>query len=597
MMKSRAIIVSLWLGAVLFAPSAASPATVVVTSAADVVTSCATTGTGAIGTGGCTLRDAITFSNSNPPTPPAQNLIQFNIAGSGVQTITLSSDLPPITAGVVVDGYSQPGSSPNTLAVGDNAVLLIEIGGSANMSYELSVSGGAGSMIRGLVVHHLFDSTAFPFPFAIRLASCCNSVVGNFIGVDPTGTTSGNGQGQLLVSSSRNQIGGPAPADRNILSGGEIGVIDLQGDRNTIDGNYIGVNAAGTAGIGFGAPGFWVDGGSLNFIERNVISGNGDGVVLVSGTDNTLSDNFIGTDASGTAPVPNLRWGVEVHTSGNQIGSSLTNVFFAGNRIAFNGSTGVVMFGPLVNNSVLSNSIFSNGDLGIDLANDGVTPNDPCDADTGPNNLQNFPELSSATTSKTKTNIVGSLDSAPNTNYRIQLFSNSSCDPSGFGEGEALVGEVFATTDGSCHASFKIFVPLADAPVGRFITATATDPTGNTSEFSACMQVVSPPSSTRTRFLVEGPIRVAPGVPVEFPVRVEALREAGIAPSGEVLISDEAGQACRAVLDASGVGSCSLTFPNEGVFRVRADYEGNAEFEASTSPTLRVLVGKGGGGR
>ena len=347
MIKSPAIIVSLWLGAVLLAPSAASPVTVVVTSTADVVTSCATTGTGAIGTGGCTLRDAITFSNSNPPTPPAQNLIQFNIAGSGVQTINLSSDLPSITAAAIVDGYSQPGSSPNTLAVGDDAVLLVQIAGGANLSYELSVSGRTGSVIRGLVVNHLSDPKTFPFPFAIQLGSCCNTVVGNFIGVDPTGTTSGDGQGQILVGSSRNQIGTTAPADRNVLSGGAIGVIDLQGDRNTIEGNYIGINAAGTAGIGFGAPGFWIDGGSLNFIHSNVISGNGDGVVLANGTGNTLSDNFIGTDATGTAPVPNLRWGVEIHSSGNEIGASLTSVFFPGNRIAFNGSTGVVMFGVL----------------------------------------------------------------------------------------------------------------------------------------------------------------------------------------------------------------------------------------------------------
>jgi CSLREA domain-containing protein len=108
----------------------AAPVTVVVTSAADVVTSCATTGTADVRTTGCTLRDAIIFSNANPPAPPDQNLIHFNIPGSGVQTITLEDTLPPVTTATAIDGYSQPGATPNTLALGDDAVLLVFVDGS-----------------------------------------------------------------------------------------------------------------------------------------------------------------------------------------------------------------------------------------------------------------------------------------------------------------------------------------------------------------------------------------------------------------------------------------------------------------------------------
>src|SRR4029077_16136213 len=104
-------------------------------------------------------------------------------------------------------------------------------------------------------------------------------------------------------------------------------------------------------------------------------------------------------------------------------------------------------------NSFLSNSIFSNDDLGIDLAGDGITPNDPGDCDTGANELQNFPVLTSASGPGLQTSVAGSLNSAANTAYRIQLFSNSSCDPSGYGEGESLVDELFVTTNGKGNAA------------------------------------------------------------------------------------------------------------------------------------------------
>jgi hypothetical protein len=102
---------------------------------------------------------------------------------------------------------------------------------------------------------------------------------------------------------------------------------------------------------------------------------------------------------------------------------------------------------------------------------------------------------------------------------------------------------------------------------------------------------------TLTRFLVQGPIRVAPGVPVEFRLQVEALpRQTLVQPTGVVVVSDNTGHECRAVVDAAGGGSCSLSFPSAGTFRVRAHYLGNTEFDDSTSPTLPVLVGKNGNG-
>ena len=100
--------------------------------------------------------------------------------------------------------------------------------------------------------------------------------------------------------------------------------------------------------------------------------------------------------------------------------------------------------------------------------------------------------------------------------------------------------------------------------------------------------------ATQIRVLVQGPVRVAPGVPVEFPFEVTALRESPFGPTGEVVVSDGAGHACRTEVPASGRGACSLTFGGPGTFHVRAQYLGGLSFGASISPPVSVRVGGGG---
>ena len=143
-------------------------------------------------------------------------------------------------------------------------------------------------------------------------------------------------------------------------------------------------------------------------------------------------------------------------------------------------------------NRILSNSIFLNGRLGIDLGGDGVTPNDLGDQDLGPNTLQNKPVLTSAkTTSTGKTVVRGKLNSTINTLFIVQLFSNASGN-----EGKKFIGQVAVSTDGTGNAAFT-FKPTKKVAVGRKITATATDPrtapgsVGGTSEFSAARKVVA----------------------------------------------------------------------------------------------------------
>ena len=211
-----------------------------------------------------------------------------------------------------------------------------------------------------------------------------------------------------------------------------------------------------------------------------MISGNGQIGVTINdaGTsNNTVAGNLIGTDASGLAAIPNGTGVVLSNASNNTIGGTTAG---AGNTIANNG-VGVSVTNSGTGNGILGNSIFSNTGLGIDLGSDGVTPNDRGDADTGPNNLQNFPVLTAAAGG-----VTGTLNSTANTTFRVELFGNTACDSSGNGEGAAFLGAVSVTTDGSGNGSF----PLFSTPGGGFITATATDAGNNTSEFSACVTVV-----------------------------------------------------------------------------------------------------------
>ena len=169
----------------------------------------------------------------------------------------------------------------------------------------------------------------------------------------------------------------------------------------------------------------------------------------------------------------------------------------AGNVIAFNGRDGVFVdsgfTGPANSTIISSNSIFDNGGLGIDLAPDGVTQNDPGDDDAGANDLQNFPILSSASPATGGgTTIQGTLNSVPFDIFSIEFFVSPECDPFRFGEGKVLLGSIDdVETGASPNVKFKVTLPPT-VPLGQFITATATARgfrIGGTSEFSACIPV------------------------------------------------------------------------------------------------------------
>jgi CSLREA domain-containing protein len=512
--------------------AAAHAATIIVTTAADDVSP---------GNGSVSLREAITAVNAgndlgdpdiaaqSPDAFGVSDTIEFGIPGEGVHIIDLGTDpsapnipLPLVTRPVLIDGYTQGEATMNTLPVGNNAVLLVEINGldaGTPIGGLLEIRGG-NSTVRGLVINRAQGGNSA----ALRLAvGGGNTVTGNFIGVDPSGLIGReNGcQGLGIDGSSNNFIGGIDPGERNVISrtggcGGGL-VIANNSSNNRVVNNYLGTNAAGTVALGSSSGIIFLDNGGSsatagNIIggpaaaERNVISGNSTGIFLSGpGThDNVILGNFIGLDATGTLGLGN-NTGVQFNSStrDNMIGGIASG---DGNRIAFNRATGIALGfengaqSAGIGNAILGNSIFSNTHIGIDIAGGNedanrVTHNDTNDVDTGSNNLQNYPLLTSAIADGATVTIDGSFNSSPQTPFRLEFFFNSTCDPSGFGEGEVYLGSVMRTTNAMGDA--EVDAQFAAPPAG-FIAATATDPAAGTSEFSNCIPIAGTPGPTFT---------------------------------------------------------------------------------------------------
>jgi parallel beta-helix repeat protein len=262
---------------------------------------------------------------------------------------------------------------------------------------------------------------------------------------------------------------------------------------NLIAGNLIGTDKAGAADVGNASYGVYVSNAASNTIggtsdgARNVISGNHVAGVLLYGasaTGNVVEGNYIGTNKDGTAALKNTPYGVYIIGGGNNtIGGTAAG---AGNRVAYNGSDGVYVVSG-TGNRISGNSIYSNGALGIDLGPFGVTKNDTA-GHVGANNLQDFPVLSVPLVNAGTVTVTGTFHSVANTVYQLEFFSSVFPDPSGYGEGQTYQVTETVTTDGGGNAGLSVTFPGA---LSQWVTATATDPSGNTSEFSQAQQVAS----------------------------------------------------------------------------------------------------------
>ena len=345
-----------------------------------------------------------------------------------------------------------------------------------------------------------------------------NMIQGNLIGLDVTGANSlGNGDaGVGIISAANNQVGGTTTGTRNVLSanGGEgIFLIDAGTTNNVVQGNYIGTDATGMTEHGNVYEGITVQdaittqiGGTAPGAGNLISANNNRGILLANASGNVLQGNFIGIKADGSTALGNLNHGVDITagSSNNIVGGTAAG---AGNVLAFaqifngNGYCGVRVRTGAFNNLISGNSIFSNAALGIDLdptsggTSAGTNAIVGCESGVvagAANAGQNFPVLANAY-SGSGTRIRGTLDSSPGKMYLLQFFASPAGDSSGYGEGQVFLGQTNLTLKAAmCSSNFTVFLPVS-VPANWVVTATATSPANNTSEFSAWVPVVSVP--------------------------------------------------------------------------------------------------------
>jgi CSLREA domain-containing protein len=430
--------------------------------------------------GECTLRAAIAETNVNP----ALDTIHFDIPGPGpIWTITPSTQLPVVTAPVVVDATTQPGWS------GDPVVVID--GSAATFADGFNIAAGS-TEIRGFVIVS-FNGDGIDIG-----TNGGNTIAGNWIGLAADGTTIAGVADDGIVANEgadANLIGGPGPNDGNVISGNASDGILLWSDDNVVQGNLLGTDVTGLLARGNGDEGLDLNTAADTVVLDNVISGNsGDGVQVLTSDGSTFTGNLIGVGADGTTPLGNVGDGITVNF-GASVGVLIGGTGVGdGNTIAHNGDEGISIFDSLTDDiAVLGNSIHSNSALGIDLLGDGVTPNDANDVDGGVNDLLNFPVITSAGESGGTVTVDVDLD-VPAGTYRIEAFTNpSGTDPSGYGEGEVVVGSATVVHTGGGTESFVV---TYGGGWGDRVTLTATEEFGggafgSTSEFSAAVTVVA----------------------------------------------------------------------------------------------------------
>jgi hypothetical protein len=454
--------------------------------------------------GAGSLRQAIIDANASTAT---DKTIDFQIPGGGVQTIIPFTPLAAIAGSVLIDGFSQPGFSGSP---------LIELDGSLNASRDGLTVTGSGVTIRGLDIGG-FDGSAI---YITGTDAHDNWIYGNFLGTDPQGAqTNGNTFGVTIdAGASDNLIGTNGDgiddsAERNVISGNGTGIsifgYDSLGNAvstsgNIIAGNLIGTDVTGTrelangGGLNLtGATSNWIGvnphGGSHYTDEGNVIAGDNldyaYGVVIGGGGQNVVAGNAIGTDVTGTESFP---YGTAVDIGNASVNNTIGGATaISGNLITHNLDQGVRIDDPgSVGNQITANRIYGNGGQAIDLGDDGVTDNGTAPRQ-GPNNFQNFPAIGTNVDGQVLGILIGC---APDSTFHIEFFASaddlteqpsSTSDVSG--EAEEFLGSLEVTTDDQGQVVFEIpYVPPASLPI---LTATATDPQGNTSEVSALRPV------------------------------------------------------------------------------------------------------------
>ncbi|MEO8672926.1 MAG: hypothetical protein ABI411_16525 [Tahibacter sp.] len=504
-----------------------------------VVNSTADTGPGS-------LRQAMLDANAQIVTGGsacAPHEIHFNIPGAGPHTIRPLSALPPVLITITFDGYSQAGATPNSIPQGNNAALKIELDGSQagvadGLRFSAVMPGMPGcrgnlSVVTGLVINRFQGA-------AIRVESPCLPpavcqvggirIIGNFIGTDVTGSLPlGNGFGTIPqpgvvfgANSTRNIVGDEivesgggstlTPSNRNVISANALDGIYLgssPGRESALDhrirNNAIGLSASGTTALPNGRHGVFADLGSeATQIQDNLISGNsGDGVrMLANSLFANIVRNGIGIGENGIA-LGNA--GAGVHVGGTASAVTISRRYalspFVTASIANNGGAGIFVDDAAMVDTAAA-SVSQNAGLELDVAPAGVNPNDPLDADAGPNERLNYPVITSAVlnTATSTGTITGTFNSTPGVHTDLVFFFSDHCDPSGYGGAQTAFNDgvpVAVIPDAQGNVSFVRNAP--SLPLNKFITAQARRPSANSatpgvvvvSEYSACRVVLA----------------------------------------------------------------------------------------------------------
>ncbi len=432
-----------------------------------------------------------------------------------------------VISGNSVEGLSIAGSATTGNLVEGNYVGTDASGSVPLANFDGIALSGTGNTIGGTAsgAGNVFSGNS---RIGVAMGFAFNDVVeGNLIGVNAQGTgrlTNGS-FGIFAAAGSGDTIGGTAAGAGNViggLSGDGIEMDDSAApagtNNNVIEGNFLGTDPSGQHNFG-NAIGILLEGNAVTQgVANNTVSGNvidneflvGVEIYGVAARYNRVLGNFIGTDRTGTLARGN---GIGVEVAGgahnNVIGISVTGAG-AGNVIAHNLGTGVVIGSSIadtgtVGNTIRGNSIYDNGGLGIDLGNDGVTPNHRHNPSPGPNNLQNFPVLTRARSLPNDHTLVsGRFHSAPNTTFVLDFYASATADPSGHGQGQTYLGSITVTTDANGYLASSpdgsAVISNPDTPNATFtatgltavpagedvLSATATNmSTGDTSEFSA----------------------------------------------------------------------------------------------------------------
>ncbi len=353
------------------------------------------------------------------------------------------------------------------------------------------------SIIRGLVIRDFVGDG-----IQIDSGSSGNTIEGNYIGSfgaggTNLGATEANTLYGINVLGNNNTIGGTTAVSRNVIGGNQAAGIRLTGAgafSNSVIGNYIGTDRTGIAATANSTHGIFIDAGAnTNTIggstssHTNVISGNSQCGIWIVADSNTVQGNLIGVGADGTTSLGNAWDAVTIDGSNNLIGGPNSG---QGNTLANNGDDGIeVIWGN--DNSFLRNIYSNNGSMAIDLGgnNSDFYANDFGDADSGSNELQNFPVLKTATSANGNTTITGKLNSTANTTFRIEFYSNpyGTSETWGYGEGRTYLGFTEVTTDANGNVAFSALLTGVTVSSGSTVTATATQGTtgsyGSTSEF------------------------------------------------------------------------------------------------------------------